>query len=66
MSLSRPNIATFVKVNTEGDKAKDVAQAYAVTHLPTFILFRDGKPVGTLVGAQPRSKLRAWLDGNLG
>ncbi|KAK6865212.1 thioredoxin [Apiospora arundinis] len=45
MQLSRPNIATFVKVNTEGDKAKDVAQAYAVTHLPTFILFRDGKIV---------------------
>ncbi|KAK8125776.1 thioredoxin [Apiospora kogelbergensis] len=47
-SLSKPNIATFVKVNTEGDKAKDVAQAYAVTHLPTFILFRDGKIVEKL------------------
>ena len=23
------------------------------------------KPVGTLVGAQPRSKLREWLDSNL-
>ncbi|KAK8055230.1 thioredoxin [Apiospora rasikravindrae] len=61
MSLSRPNIATFVKVNTEGDKAKDVAQAYAVTHLPTFILFRDGKIAEKVKGADPQ-KLKSLIE----
>ncbi|KAK7988496.1 phosphatidate cytidylyltransferase [Apiospora arundinis] len=61
MQLSRPNIATFVKVNTEGDKAKDVAQAYAVTHLPTFILFRDGKIVEKVKGADPQ-KLKSLIE----
>ncbi|KAK7969937.1 thioredoxin [Apiospora saccharicola] len=61
MSLSRPNIATFVKVNTEGEKAKDVAQAYAVTHLPTFILFRDGKIAEKVKGADPQ-KLKSLVE----
>ncbi|KAK8137838.1 thioredoxin [Apiospora sp. TS-2023a] len=61
MSLSRPNIATFVKVNTEGEKAKDVAQAYAVTHLPTFILFRDGKIAEKVKGADPQ-KLKSLIE----
>jgi hypothetical protein len=61
MSLSRPNIATFVKVNTEGDRSKEVAQAYAVTSLPTFIIFRDGKVVDKVKGADP-GKLRSILE----
>ncbi|KAH6660627.1 thioredoxin [Truncatella angustata] len=60
-SLSRPNIATFVKVNTEGDGAKDVAQAYAVTSLPTFIIFRDGKIVDKVKGADP-NRLKTILE----
>lgn len=61
MSLSRPNIATFVKVNTESDKSKDVAQAYAVTSMPTFILFRDGKIVEKVKGADPQ-KLKSLIE----
>lgn len=61
MSLSRPNIATFVKVNTEGDRAKEVAQAYAVTSLPTFIIFRDGKIVDKVKGADP-GRLKTILE----
>ncbi|KAK9417808.1 putative Thioredoxin-like protein 1 [Seiridium unicorne] len=60
-SLSRPNIATFTKVNTEGDRAKEVAQAYAVTSLPTFIIFRDGKVVDKVKGADP-ARLKSILE----
>ncbi|KAI1852241.1 hypothetical protein JX265_006290 [Neoarthrinium moseri] len=60
-SLSRPNIATFVKVNTEGDGAKEVAKAYAVTSLPTFIIFRDGNKVDSVKGADP-SRLKSILE----
>lgn len=60
-SLSRPNIATFTKVNTEGTRAKEVAQAYAVTSLPTFIIFRDGKIVEQVKGADPQ-RLKTILE----
>ncbi|KAK6196890.1 hypothetical protein LQW54_011093 [Pestalotiopsis sp. IQ-011] len=60
-SLSRPNIATFTKVNTEGERAKEVAQAYAVTSLPTFIIFRDGKIVEQVKGADP-NRLKTILE----
>ncbi|KAH8675928.1 PITH domain-containing protein [Xylariales sp. PMI_506] len=61
LSLSRPNIATFVKVNTEGEGAKEVAKAYAITSLPTFILFKDGKVVDKIKGADP-GRLKAVIE----
>lgn len=50
-TLSRPNLVAFVKVNT--DKLKEVAEAYRVTSLPTFIHFRDGKVAERVQGADP-------------
>lgn len=60
-SLSRPNIATFVKIDIEGPRSKEVAQAYAVTSIPTFILFRDGKVVEKAKGADP-SRLKSLIE----
>ncbi|KAI1074437.1 DUF1000-domain-containing protein [Whalleya microplaca] len=60
-TLSRPNIATFVKVNVEADGAKAVATEYAVQSLPTFILFREGSVVEKIKGADPQ-KLKSVLD----
>jgi thiol-disulfide isomerase/thioredoxin len=57
-SLSRPNAVTFVKVNT--DSQTEIAGAYAVTVLPTFIIFRDGKVLEKVQGADPR-KLQAVI-----
>ena len=42
---------TFVKINT--DQQKDVAEAYRVTSLPTFIIFRNGKVADKVQGADP-------------
>ncbi|KAK4128971.1 DUF1000-domain-containing protein [Parathielavia appendiculata] len=57
--LSRPKLVTFVKVNT--DQQKDVAQAYRVTALPTFIVFRNGKVADKVQGADP-IKLQAVVE----
>ncbi|MEA2768766.1 MAG: thioredoxin 1, partial [Acetobacteraceae bacterium] len=38
---------------------------FAVRGIPTLILFKDGKPVSTQVGALPKSKLKDWIAGNL-
>lgn len=42
---------TFVKVNTE--QQKDIAAAHTITSLPTFIVFRSGKLVDKVEGADP-------------
>lgn len=50
--LSRPNHITFVKVNV--DTQKEIASNYAVTVMPTFIIFKQGKVVEKMQGADPR------------
>lgn len=36
------------------DQAPGVAQKYGIRGIPTVIMFKDGKPVDTTVGADPR------------
>src|SRR5262245_15387367 len=35
---------------------------YAVRGIPTLILFKDGKPASTQVGALPKSRLKDWIS----
>ncbi|SPN96793.1 related to thioredoxin-like protein [Cephalotrichum gorgonifer] len=58
-TFAKPGAITFVKVNTETQK--DIARAYRVTSLPTFILFRDGKEVSKVTGADP-TKLQEMVN----
>ena len=60
-TLSRPKVATFVKVNIEAEGGKAIASEYAVTHLPTFIVFRDGAIIEKVKGADPH-KLQAVVE----
>lgn len=50
-ALSKPNLVTFAKVNTETQQ--DIAKAYAITAMPTFIMFRHGKVAHKVQGADP-------------
>jgi thioredoxin 1 len=47
------------KVNV--DDNQDLAMRYKVMSIPTLILFKEGKIVHTMVGAQPRAKLAQEL-----
>lgn len=49
--MSKPNVVTFTKVNTE--KQQQIASAYAISSIPTFIMFRDGKVAEKVTGADP-------------
>lgn len=55
---------TIVKINYDEHPA--VGQKYSVRGLPTMVLFRDGEPVRSFVGARPKAKLLAELDSALG
>lgn len=43
--------ARFYKVDV--DEIPEVAQEHSVRAMPTFLLFKDGKQVGEVVGANP-------------
>jgi len=48
------------KLNVDENPA--VAQQFAVTGIPTLILFKDGNPVERLVGVMPRHMLEQQLQ----
>ena len=55
---------TITKLNI--DENPEMPSKLGVRGIPTMILFRDGKPVATKVGAEPKSKLKSWLEAELG
>ncbi len=50
----------IVKVNI--DENNETAIKYGVRSIPTMIMFKDGAPVDTKVGAAPKSDLAKWID----
>jgi thioredoxin 1 len=54
---------TVAKVNI--DENPNVPNTYGVRGIPTLILFKDGKPAATQVGALPKSALKQWVAGSI-
>ena len=43
------------------DENQQLAMAYRVASIPTLILFKDGKPAATTVGARPKAAIMEML-----
>ena len=54
---------TIAKLNI--DENPDAPGQYGVRGIPTMILFKGGAPAATKVGAEPKGRLKAWLEGAL-
>ena len=54
---------TIAKLNI--DDNPDAPGTYGVRGIPTMILFKNGAPAATKVGAEPKGRLKAWLEGEL-
>jgi thioredoxin 1 len=54
---------TVAKVNVDENPVSP--NNYAVRGIPTLILFKDGQPAATQVGALPKSRLKDWLATSL-
>jgi thioredoxin 1 len=54
---------TVAKLNI--DDNPDAPAKYGVRGIPTMILFKNGQPAATKVGAAPKSALQSWLEGQL-
>ncbi|HTN10089.1 MAG TPA: thioredoxin [Acetobacteraceae bacterium] len=54
---------TIAKVNIDDNPM--TPNTYGVRGIPTLIMFKDGKPVDTIVGARPKSALKQWVEKGL-
>ncbi len=52
-----------VKFNV--DDSSNIASQYGIRSIPTLIVFKEGQPVETLVGASPKAALVEALDKHL-
>lgn len=53
----------IAKVNVEENS--ETPTNYGVRGIPTMILFKDGQPVSTKVGALPKEKLKGWIEATI-
>jgi thioredoxin 1 len=53
----------IVKLNI--DENPDAPTRFGVRGIPTMILFKNGQPAATKIGAEPKSRIQAWLESAL-
>ena len=53
----------FFKVDV--DQALDVARRYAITTVPTMIIFKNGKEVQRIVGFVPKEQIKSKIKAHL-
>lgn len=51
---------TFLKVDV--DQCPDIAAQYGIMSIPTLIMTKDGKAVGSTMGYMPESDLKSFID----
>jgi thioredoxin 1 len=54
---------TIAKVNI--DENPQTPRKYGVRGIPTMILFKGGQVAATKMGAEPKNKLKAWIESAL-
>jgi thioredoxin 1 len=54
---------TVAKLNIDDNPMSP--NTYGVRGIPTLILFKDGKPAATKVGAAPKSELKSWVTNSI-
>ena len=50
----------FVKLNTDDNPV--TAAKYGIRSIPTLLVFKEGQPVGQIIGVRPKSDLKKRLD----
>jgi thioredoxin 1 len=54
---------SFVKVNV--DNNAKIASQYGIMSIPTLMIFKEGKPVDTIIGFRPKDELKKSLEAAL-
>ncbi|WMS44215.1 thioredoxin [Acuticoccus sp. MNP-M23] len=53
----------IAKLNIDENQA--TAMKYGVRSIPTLIMFKNGEPMATQVGAAPKGKLSDWIKSSI-
>lgn len=53
----------FMKVDI--DKDINLAEKFQITSVPTMIVFKDGKPVDTIMGFRPKDMIKSQIETHL-
>jgi thioredoxin 1 len=64
--LSREYAGRVAFAAVDCDDEPQLAQRYNVRSMPTFVVVRDGREVGRIVGARPRGFVAGVIDRALG
>jgi thioredoxin 1 len=59
IATERGDELRVVKVNI--DEEPDLARRYGILSIPTIVLFKDGEPAASAIGAQPKTMLEKSL-----
>ncbi|MEM4633603.1 MAG: thioredoxin [Candidatus Anstonellaceae archaeon] len=52
----------FAKVNV--DEQPELAEKFGISSIPTLVLFKNGKPTATRIGASSKEALKEWISSN--
>lgn len=55
----------FAKVNLEEKGVRMIGSKFEISAVPTFIYFKDGKPVSRIIGAIPEPIFKQWIKEKL-
>lgn len=48
------------------DANPEIPTRFGVRSIPTILIFKDGEPVATTMGAKPKAQLASWIDSAVG
>ena len=63
LSVELEERVTIAKLDIDANP--DAPTKYGVRSIPTMILFKNGEPAATKLGAEPKGRIQAWLVGQL-
>ena len=52
-------------IKIDVDKNQALSNKLGIRSIPTILIFTDGEPVATTMGAKPKAQLTSWIDGAL-
>ena len=64
-SLAQEHAERFDVARIDVDESPLAPSKFGVRGIPTLMVFRDGAPVATTVGAMPESRLLQWIGDNV-
>lgn len=64
--VARERAGSLVVAKVDVDQNRELSEQFKIEAIPTLILFKNGTPIASKVGALSKNDLLAWIDANAG